>query len=627
MVMIEATWGGNPSLPDRDASSATGYTDGQRIMVMPSAYDSCHWIIHAQRMAAEGLWRVRDMPYDNAPHGRELHWSQSVSWILLAAGVVTSQFTGMPVGAAIELAAAFALPVVFLFLLALVPWLAARWVGRTAAGVLCLGMACSFPFVSNFAVGSPDHHGLVMTALLVAVLALGAKGFGWGRPTRRMRSAFFLGGIATATGMWISAATMIPALVGLGAGAFLVMLLYGARGPGFDEGAWRVWGWTSCAFALFFYALEYFPSHLGFRLEVNHPLYALALVGGGEILARTAAWRRRGGSVVRSAPEAVCWLAAIASVLAPLVVMRLCGTDVFVVSDRFLWQLHRDYIAEFKPFTEWLAGMPSLAVPTVLSFLPLLLLLCVLLFRVPLPLRFKAALWGLAVPSVLVTCLGLLQIRWLYVSCALWLPFAAVLMRVLMRHLPGAVPARLAAAPILAVTLLAFPARAFVEAWQVWKDGVVLRPDETVAVSARQVAYHLHALSGGESETVVSSPTMTTWMIYFGGLKGLGTLYWENLGGLRAAAGLYASSEDADALERIGETRAAFIVIPCYEAFASEYPALAGTRVNQEATLSQRLADGREIPSWARPVPVPVHEGLGGGWINVFDVRSARDSR
>lgn len=96
----------------------------------------------------------------------------------------------------------------------------------------------------------------------------------------------FFGGL----GLWVGA-TQQGFLIGcLGFSGALVSILF-RKSIIKDEnslklvpGLWRTWGRVGAGVSLLFYVIEYFPNHMGMRLEVNHPLYALAWLSGGEFL-------------------------------------------------------------------------------------------------------------------------------------------------------------------------------------------------------------------------------------------------------------------------------------------------------------------------------------------------------
>src|SRR5271156_6845917 len=64
--------------------------------------DPYYWITYARQMVGTGQWRVRYPYVDNVPYGREVHWSQSVSWLLVAFGYARHLLTGEPMYDAIE---------------------------------------------------------------------------------------------------------------------------------------------------------------------------------------------------------------------------------------------------------------------------------------------------------------------------------------------------------------------------------------------------------------------------------------------------------------------------------------------------------------------------------------------
>ena len=179
--------------------------------------------------------------------------------------------------------------------------------------LLAFGAVGVGPFYQSFAEGWLDHHGLAALNALLSVLLLAGGAAGWVRTPTTERDAdtssllgrlpdraqakrwFIAAGIAGGVGLWISAASEAPVLVEVGLGALLATGLLGRHanekdGARPDPSLWRVWGWSGAATSTFFYLLEYFPAHFGMRLEVNHPLYALAWAGGGEIIFRSCRW-------------------------------------------------------------------------------------------------------------------------------------------------------------------------------------------------------------------------------------------------------------------------------------------------------------------------------------------------
>ncbi|HQN80583.1 MAG TPA: hypothetical protein PLB64_05950, partial [Kiritimatiellia bacterium] len=95
--------------------------------------DAYYWVAYAREMAATGRWRIRHTQLDNPPDGRPVHWSQSVSWLLLLAGGIRHGLTGEGVSVAIEQAAIWVGPGLLILLWGAVQLLRAWWRAWTGA--------------------------------------------------------------------------------------------------------------------------------------------------------------------------------------------------------------------------------------------------------------------------------------------------------------------------------------------------------------------------------------------------------------------------------------------------------------------------------------------------------------
>ena len=114
----------------------------------------------------------------------------------------------------------------------------------------------------------------------------------------------------------------------------------------------------------------------------------------------------------------------------------------------------------------------------------------------------------------------------------------------------------------------------------------------------------------GGRPVLLASPNASSGVAFYGDMRALGTLYWENGDGLRAAADILAATDDgaaADALRRAGVTHLLLVepddftaqYLDALSAKGAAVPALA-------ATLGRRLLDGRAVPAWARALPYAV---------------------
>jgi len=759
--------------PAPDSSSPTGYTLGQRDIVLPYVgMDGYHWVMQTQQMLATGDPRVRYVDYDNydnGPQGREMHWSSSFRWWVALLAWIEHAYGAVPLPYAVEDVMPFANTLLILLLVIGVTPSIARRMGAGSAALVAFGMMAVGPLYEAFSEGKSDHHGLAALSGLLTLLFLLGGGAGWIKsendddtsanpalrawlPDRAQARLWFMASaIAGGIGLWVSTASEAPVLAEVGLGALLATGLLGRNKSGGnvakpDPTLWRVWGMTGAITSGCFYLLEYFPSHFGVRLEVNHPLYALAWAGGGELLCRLSFWWSGG----KLATKATDWLALALSVLAVAIVpvmVLLYANQVFWVADKFLFIFHEDYIAEFKSLGIYLNSMYAtgarlyilagvanplflLAVPMVVwcwKDLRLLALLMACAWVVGAPLYdgwiwhttgvmpFNALFWWLeigvaafavvvamrwplwsilafallaydwflseqnfvqlenyfwpaiAVPVIVIVALLALwapweefpqpakallllglppglatlalstrEMRWMEIGYALWLAALAGVVVALALN-PGyrwTWPRRIASVIFLVAVLVPGPYLT-VQSWIRYGWTAPMSDVEIMETVTRDASHRLRARLGSDPGVVVSGPTTTTWMIYWGGFKGLGTLYWENLAGLKNTMDIYAAPSADKALSLIKARGVTHIAIYSWDAFYEQYARLAhGWRKPTNPTdialekpkLSNaflyHVIEAHQIPQWLRPVyyPMPPDSMLRGQSVFILEV-------
>lgn len=613
-------------VPARDAHSPSGYATQQHNLILPFfSADGYHWLMQTERMLAGGGVRVRDWTGDNAPQGREVHWSGSTRWWLatVATAYRLTQRSLTPAQALERVAPWAGTLALALFLIVLTPLLARR-LGALPAALFAIGSIAIHPLYQYSITGFLDHHNIAAMSALAAVLFLVV---GAVRDTRAAHRWFIAAALAGATGLWISAATMAPVLLGIGGGALLSCRTADDNGRAVQPAPelWRAWGIAGGSASLLCYLLEYFPAHMGMRLEVNHPLYALAWVAAGDLLYRYA----RGRDAARAS-------AADIALIALLPAFILVGArDTFHILDPFLWMLHDDYIMEFQSLLQqpdWWNPWQLLQGGT--SVLPLLLLGSIALTRWSartLPAAARGLLTLTAVPAALLLVLSLFQVRWLGIGCALWLAFLVTAASVARQHaaeLQLTRARRIAVVALLCIVLVPFPV---FTALFPWRQGYPA-PHDLYQVVARDVAHTLRNRTGDRPVTVLSSPTGTTWLMYFGGFHGIGTLYWENLEGLKAAAALYAAPTDDAARALLAQRGVTHVVLFSWDTFAPEYSRLArgqrrrdGNGPDPAPAFAARLLAGA-VPSWLARIDydVPGVSVLAGARVHIFEVDADR---
>ena len=807
----------NLPLPLPDPSSLTGYYGNQHVQVMPAlGTDGYHWILQTEQMlhAPDGPnagWRVRHVDYDGLPGGREVHWSSSLHWLVAALAWTDHILLREPMGAALEHTEPWANTFVLCLLIIFVPWVVSRRMGAVAAGLLALCFVTVYPYYEFSFVGYFDHHGLAASSDLLMVLFLVAGGAGWLRaekvlperlapgeralwdwlPERRRAKGWFIAsGIAGGVGLWVSAASVVPPMFGIGVAALIGTGMMGRMsGPKTvyraEPGLWRIWGIAGAATSLFFYLVEYFPSHFSWRLEVNHPLYALAWLAAGDLLCRVCQLlqgrKQAPWEVVRMAMALVADVLALAAIPAAILGH---GEKVFgILPGTFLVNYHVDYILEFREFLTQMTYLNPMQIVGGISFIPLTVVPVGVLLCVPgLARPWRALLLTGLLPGLVMSGLAQVQIRWLGLDCAVsavelattvlvisklwpdipWTKMAMVVGAGVMLAAGAIFCTGAALAPWVAVATASVAALTII-LWTRWHPAALvfaatlvglsalapwvagtpavwdffthrLNPPETLnfasiswtiikaagviagiglglllpglvvsAVGAgffrwsgrecvramytglvlifvafvvlpfpiftanqwavtnfnkwsgpqeldltqvvtRDMAQRLRARLGKVPGRILSGPTTSTWMMYFGGFQGLGTLYWENTAGLKTAAAIYSAKTDDEALRLIKENHITHIAIFSWDAFIEEYARLnAGlrrptTEAEGKAQAEQlkdsflvRLVGDHHVPSWLRVVPyrMPDHPMLKYAYALLYEVdpgQSAQES-
>lgn len=632
--------------PAVDPSSPTGYSLGRRNLILPDAgEDGYQWIMQTQAMLAHGPWRVRHVNYDNAPYGRDTYWASAFRWWIALIAWIEHEVSGRPLGIAVEQAALLANPVLLvLLLLGLTPVVARRF-GVPATCLLALGLVTVYPFNLYFAADYPDHHGILEACGMLTVLFLLAGGGGivrgagdesdqvapadrvingWLADRRSARRWFIASAVAGGVGLWVSAASEVPVLLGVGLGALAAGWLgrsTAGRPWHRDPELWRLWGIAGCTASIAAYLIEFFPSHLGFRLEVNHPLYGLAWLGGGEFICRWFRMTGDGGLVPNRRDVRGALLAAAAVAVLP-VTIALTKSETFLVANRFVWMLGTEYIAEGQSLARYLArngsNLFSLAqcLPLLLIVAPWPLLLARGVGRV-----WKAQLaLGLA-PALLFLVLTGREIRWWGLEYGMLFAVLAMVLVVVARSSAGR---RTVGIWTAACGLLLVPGA--VKLVRGMGQARTLDLQDVHRLAVRDVAQWLRLRVGRKPAIVASTPATTNHLIYYGGLRGLGTFYWENTTGFKHAAAIFSASTPAKARALLRRYEVSYLVLlswdPFTDSFVRFYRDLPPNAPMPRQAFVPNLLAGQGVPPWLRliPYPLPRNPALKGQSVLVFEV-------
>ncbi len=612
--------------------------------LLPGALDAKWYAIHAESLLRGEAWRIRSTSLDNAPHGREVHWASLLVWGLAGWARLLSWISGRPAMDEVQYAALSFGLVSFASMAAVFAAVVWRRFGPATAGVAVLLVASSFPVYDMFRSGEVDHHGVAAFCGMLCVFGLAAGGAGFAPAgSRDGRGWFTVSGISGGLGLWASASTTLPVIAACGLGALLSSLIVprGERNTEARPQVWWQWAVAGAATSLLCYLVEYFPAGMGWRLEVNHPLFASAWLGGGWILALFSAWsaRRRGLSVASWPPlhrGLACLAAASAlavlAIIAPLLLLRMSGSSVFAVSDPFLLRLHGDYIREFAP--AWIAHAgPGWWVKLFdLVWWPALAaVLLILLSRCrSLPCSAGPSLAVPVMAAAVAQAEALWQVRWTGLAMSLWIVLIVVALGLLLGPARAAWPGRRGRQVLVAMFLLGLLPAVFATggAWLALHDGGSPRYPKSFVPSLllRDISHRLIRANPHRVPIVLSDPTSSTELAFYGGVPVIGTLYWENNEGLQRAARIF-SARDAEELRRaLAAAGIGYIVLPTWDAFAdlTAYGRLlraGGEDPGPGRPFLGEVLAGRARPDWLRPVhyPIPPAFGLAGEGVPIFE--------
>ncbi|HVM60176.1 MAG TPA: hypothetical protein VMV72_04850 [Verrucomicrobiae bacterium] len=598
--------------------------------------DPYYWITYARQMAGTGQWRIRYTYVDNVPYGREVHWSQSVTWTLVGFGYARHLLTGESMYDAIEGASIWVNPFLLVLFAIGFSWPISRRMG-VAAGAFFMLTFVTLPDVHwafhPFHVG---HHGFHMAFSLGAALCLVLGGLGWVagqgtevearddgrlrlfRPLRLMGAAearryFAAAGVFTGLGLWIGATVQFFSISTLAAGAALLAFFMPARltnqEADYVPELWRIWAVSASLVGAVFYLVEYFPSHLGMRLEVNNPAFIIGALCVGELATQLGRWRlgrSRGGVsglLEIAVPAAGAALVPLLFVFGPVAWHNM--------RDVVMLRLHR-FIVEFLPYANFNAHEDPLS-SWFVKYYGILPFFLIGALAVSGPRRTKlhewAALWISFWLCVFSLLLALWQVRWagLYAAMSVWLMI--VVGHIAWRNILAA-PSRgrpIGIAVFLSALVLAqaafFTTREFVELGHIRK-GETIKMQYIDAAMKKYLAQGLGTENRVRPMRVLSDPDLTPALYYFGGIQAVTSFYWENLQGLHDATAFFTDHGDAVARRIAKERGLMYVIAPVGERLATTFNYIDTgimSAADAQSTLLARLSLGRRDPlPWIR---------------------------
>lgn len=589
--------------------------------------DSYYWLRYAERIGKGETLRVRETTADNAPYGREVHWSQSVSWMLVCLGKLRAIFSGETWPVALEKASVILNPLLLSLFVCAMGYALLRRVGAVPAGLFLLYFVTQPDVAWAFNPLRPDHqtlHCILGIATLVGIIFGGA---GWlksedeNKPDDKLaliqpisipheteaRFWFVLSGIAVGLGLWVSATVQSMLLFALfGAVAFLAIFaprLKENAGIAVRPELWRLWGWTAGGVSLLFYFIEYFPSHLRPRLEVNSPVYSIMVVTMGEAACHFL--RARYSSKWRPSLLKALGCSALAA-LVPLLIL-LGPSQWHAMRDAEMLRLH-NFIQEFYAFPRLAGDAYVSKYFSLYGLLPIFLLAAILIAGSKrLPLNEWAVVWLSFALAYATLGLAYMQTRWLgvYAAMNIWLAMVVGVCAWSWLLRPRA-PASSRAAIGWAITMLLLAQPLYFTARESRTTAGMIQkkmaiPEMITPVINKHLALELARMTGPGAR-IMADPSLAPALQYFAKASGVASFYWENTAGLHSEIAFLCDEGDSVARKICEERSIDYIILPKSDRLASYASYISLGRFDPaavERTFALRIPNTElNLPDW-----------------------------
>ncbi|HEX3728589.1 MAG TPA: hypothetical protein VHV47_02205 [Opitutaceae bacterium] len=584
------------------------------------------WLDQTRQMFARREWRVRAVDYENAPKGHAVSAASPYRWWLGLLAWADRGISGGPIGEALERAALVADPLLLALALGGFAWIAVRHFGSAAAALGLAALAALFPLGGEFLPGAPEAEGLACLCALGSVLPILAGlalGQGVGPESAlRSRRWFRLAGCVGGAGLWCNPAAEAPILVGVALGGVFAAWVGRSKTGEPAPAPWRDWGWTGAAFVVVAWLIERFPAHLGeWQLNAVNPAHALAWIGAAEALVRGCDWiqgHRRPWTYRRAAG----WVLSLAAIAVVPVILWQHRSLMPAAVDPPALRLSRlpDSPAAVSLKAWLLADGPRGAATAALAPFVLVLAAFGCLVRrgaAPASRALVAAALG---PVLAAVAVALVRLRWWNEADAV---LVALVLAVTASLSSGSAPAvrwlwraAVLGSIVPSLFLLAPPRPA--------GGRYALDDTDVYQLIERDLARWMdtHADPGGA--VVLAPPDLSTSLYYYGGIRGLATLAWDNRDGLEAAMRIASALTPEEAKELIDRRGVTAIVIPSWDPYLDVYARMGMGQL--EGTFMERLHNWR-LPPWLRPEPylLPSIPGFEGRSLLIFRVVEDQD--
>ncbi len=574
-----------------------------------TAFDAQTWVRLAGGLEAGPDWRLRTDVFENAPEGRPVFWNSAWAWWLIGAGKLWSSVFGGGFLNGLERSAVWAnLPVLVLLTLGLWIWISRRWSAGLGA-VMAAVMVGHRGFYAGFYPGNPDHHGIITACGAGMVLGVALAGAGWhrtgansardgwdwwARDEASAKRAMMISAIFGAVGMWFSAASIIPVFAALSV-ALMMSGKPAGTGLAFSGKVWRHWGRWGGALCLGFYLLEQFPDRLGWRLEINHPVYALAWVAGAELLAWYSEARLRASFKPTRTELGVLTMSLMALVL-PIMIIGVGRESVFGLLDPVLKRIHA-HVTELESLPTRVGALGWMHYFSYVVLEPAFLVLTGVVAwrarRTGEGFLLRMVWWV----TVLLLVLAWWQNRWMLMAGGPLAVLAAVFWGRISGDSKSGKTSLVAAGIVIVVLAGWHPWQLVTERLEVSRRGDV-QSEEARQLLYRDVARVLRADAAGREVILLAAPDASTAVSYFGDFSSLGTLYWENRSGLSRAERLLGAKHVEEAALLVRRWGVTHLALFGFDGGGLIY----SPDGDAPTSVGPRLLAGDLDPVWLRPI-------------------------
>jgi hypothetical protein len=586
---------------------------------------SYHWLAQTQRMLNRGEARVRHIDYENAPFGRTVLTPSPYRWWLGLLAWCAHLATGARPAALVERAALLADPLLWGIIILGSAVLAARYFGPLSASLVSIGLVSLFPFITGYWPGEPDDRGLAQALAMASVLLLSAAAVAENEKARRRW--FILAGIAGGLGLWVRVSVELPVLWGIAGGGLLVPLL-APRGKAPANGPtpllpWRAWACAGAATTVLASLIEYPPSELWtWELSFVHPLQGLAWLGAGELLAQAGAWLQN-RTFSRSPKNLVLVSLSLAAVCAvPVALLRRHGADLFVLDSlsSHLTRLRGGIVA--PSLAAWIGNQgPSIWLWLTLAPLGALLPAVWVLRNHQIARPTREAVAITLGPVLVALGLACVKLTWWQTLDALLLPTLAAVALGISSPAIGR-KARLAWISVVVAVLA--PGLVYVVGWDRPRQGEVLGRAELQDLILRDLAGWISQHSEPGTVIVLSPPSASLSLSYYGAFRGLGSVSDENKDGIRAALRIMTNRNVEEVKEMVNRRSITHIVLLSWDPFFEDFVRAAGGQIAGTFLDKLKLT---QLPRWLRPLayPLPSIPGFEDQSVTVLEVVDDQD--